>query len=41
MDPFCYLSCGHLLGKGLSLGSLICDIFVFLSLSWCPGQVDT
>ena len=41
MDPLCYLCfvsyclfcslqpCGHLLGKGWPLGSLVCDVFLF------------
>ena len=32
--------CGHLLGKGWPLGSLVCDIFLCFSLflKWCPGS---
>ena len=31
--------CGHLLGKGLSLGSRLWCLYVSLSLShWCPGS---
>ena len=30
---------GHLLGKGLSLGSLVCDVFLCYCHFpiWCPG----
>ena len=34
-----YVPCGHLLGKGYHLGSLLWCLTVTLSLShWCPGS---
>ena len=32
--------CGHLLGKGLPLGSLVCDVFLCFCHfpMWCPGS---
>ena len=32
--------CGHLLGKGWSLSSLVCDVFLCYSHfpMWCPGS---
>ena len=32
--------CGHLLGKGLPLGSLVCDVLVCFCHfpMWCPGS---
>ena len=33
-------ACGHLLGKGWPLGSLVCDVFLcFCHFPvWCPGS---
>ena len=33
-------TCGHLLGKGWPLGSLVCDVFLCFCHfpMWCPGQ---
>ena len=32
--------CGHLLGKGWRLGSLVCDVFLCFCHfpTWCPGS---
>ena len=33
--------CGHMLGKGWSLGCLVCDVFLFFFCNfptWCPGS---
>ena len=49
MDHFCYLCfclvcslhpCGHLLGKGLTRDSFVCDFFLCFChfLIWCPGS---